>query len=191
MPRLLPAMLAVSIAALAVLYHLLTPARTAAEPVPALTPTRPPTVVSYLPAIFKPLPATATPTLAPSPTTTPTVGVAPTATPTLPPPTYNNCQDDPNPSAAPNYPIAIVNINKVTETVTVRNMTTGDTIDLTGWKMCSITGNHHHPLDGSSPLGPGSTLSFTNGGGPIWNNTNRDDGALYDPQGRLVSYWFD
>jgi hypothetical protein len=35
-----------------------------------------------------------------------------TPTPTLPPPSYNNCQADPNPSAAPNYPIRITTINK-------------------------------------------------------------------------------
>jgi hypothetical protein len=27
--------------------------------------------------------------------------------------------------------------------------------------------------------------------GSIWNNTSRDDGALYDAEGRLVSYHVD
>jgi hypothetical protein len=61
------------------------------------------------------------------------------------PPSYNNCQDDPNPSAAPNYPVRIANIDKVAETITLQNVTAADAIDLTGWQMCSITGNQHHP----------------------------------------------
>jgi hypothetical protein len=60
----------------------------------------------------------------------------PTKTPTLPPSSYNNCQQDPNPNAAPNYPVRIVAIDKSAETVTLRNVTTTDTIDLTNWNMC-------------------------------------------------------
>ena len=29
------------------------------------------------------------------------------------------------------------------------------------------------------------------GSGFIWNNTERDDGALYNSSGQLVSYWID
>jgi hypothetical protein len=91
--------------------------------------------VAYLPLIEK----------QDAPTTTPTSTVPPlpqpSATPVLPPPTLNNCQSDPNPTAAPNYPIAIVDIDKQAETVTLRNVTTGDTIDLSNWTMCSVTGN--------------------------------------------------
>jgi hypothetical protein len=82
-----------------------------------------------------------------------------------------------------------VGINKIAETVTLKNMTTGDTIDLSGWEMCSITGNQHHPIGGT--LAPGQTRSFGNAGGPIWNNIDRDDGALYNPNGQLVSYLVD
>jgi phosphatidylserine/phosphatidylglycerophosphate/cardiolipin synthase-like enzyme len=144
-----------------------------------------PTAARYLPLVQRA--AESTPLATPTPTATVTQG--PTATPTLPPPTYDNCQVDPNPSAAPNYPIAIVAINKSAETVTFRNVTSGDTIDLTNWNMCSITGNQHHPISGS--LAPGETKTFPNTGGPIWNNSASDPGALYNTGGQLVSYWFD
>lgn len=136
----------------------------------------------YLPLVVKPA-ATPTATLIPTATTIP-----PTATPQLPPPSYNDCQADPNPSAAPNYPVRITSINKVAETVTLQNVSTGP-IDLAGWNMCSITGNQHHPIGGT--LGAGETKTFSNTGGPIWNNSARDDGALYNPAGQLVSYFVD
>jgi hypothetical protein len=139
---------------------------------------------TYLPLIVGP-PPSATPTA--TATTEPTIG--PTATPTLPPPSYNNCQADLNPDAAPHYPVRITAIDKSAETVTLRNMTTGDTIDLTSWEMCSITGNQHHPISGT--LAPGEERTFPNTGGPIWNNSSSDPGALYNEHGQLVSYFPD
>jgi len=124
----------------------------------------------YLPLVVKSA-ATPSATLIP----TEILGVS-TATPQLPPSSYNDCQADPNPSAAPNYPVRITAINKVAETVTLQNVST-EPIDLTGWNMCSITGNQHHPIGGT--LGVGETKTFANTGGPIWNNSARDDGALY------------
>jgi hypothetical protein len=125
----------------------------------------------------------------PAPAPQPTVEPQPTATPTLPPPSFNNCQADPNPSAAPNYPIRITAIDKVAETVILQNVTASDTVDLTGWTMCSIRGNQEHPLSGT--LAPGESRSFPGPDGSIWSNSEDDDGALYDAQGRLVSYWND
>jgi hypothetical protein len=116
----------------------------------------------------------------------PTQPPAPTATQTLPPPTYNGCQADPNSNAAPNYPVKITNINKVAESVTLQNVSTS-AIDLTGWQMCSITGNQHHPISGI--LAAGASQTFVNTGGPIWNNSTADPGALYNPAGQLVSYF--
>ncbi len=107
----------------------------------------------------------------------------------MPPPSFNNCQADPNPAAAPNYPIDIVAIDKSAETVTLRNVTTSDTINLVGWTMCSILGNQQHPISGS--LAPGEQRTFSGPSGPIWNNSQRDDGALYTPNGQLVSYFVD
>jgi micrococcal nuclease len=137
----------------------------------------------YLPIILKA--ATPVPTAAP----TATQGPVPTATPTLPPPTFGSCADRPNPATAPNYPVAIVAIDKVGETVTLRNVTTGDTVDLSGWQMCSVTGGQNHPIGGT--LAPGQQVTYPGPASTIWNNSSRDDGALYDPAGRLVSYWVD
>jgi hypothetical protein len=132
---------------------------------------------------------TAQPTSTTRPTTTaqPTTTARPTTTttPTQLPPSFNNCQADPNRENAPDYPVRITDIDKQAETVTLENRS-GATIDLTGWRMCSITGNQQHPIGGT--LAPGQERTFTNNGGSIWSNTSEDDGALYDPQGHLVSY---
>lgn len=103
----------------------------------------------------------------------------------LPPPSFNACQPDPNPGAAPNYPVQIVEINKRAETVTLKNVSP-DPIGLDGWHMCSITGNQEHPIGGS--LAPGEVKTFQGPEGNIWNNSEEDDGALYNTEGQLVSY---
>lgn len=145
----------------------------------------PPTNPNYLPLIVNPAP-TLTPTTAPTltPTNVPIPG--PTNTPTLPPPSFNNCQADPNAGAAPNYPVRIINIDKAAETVTLQNVSTA-ALDLTGWQMCSITGNQNHPISGT--LQPGQAVTFPGPAGNIWNNASEDDGALYTPEGRLASYF--
>jgi micrococcal nuclease len=67
----------------------------------------------------------------------------------------------------------------------------GTAIDITGWTMCSITGNQTHTGIGGS-LAPGETKTFpSTDPGTIWNNFSRDDGALYSPSGSLVSYFTD
>jgi hypothetical protein len=143
-------------------------------------------------------PTSTTPTATPTRTTTPTTGptttttatTGPTATPTLPPPSLNNCQADPRAPAAPNYPVRIVGINKVTEVVTLRNVSAA-TVSLNGWTMCSIRGNQQHQGIGGT-LGPGEQRDFPNtGAGNIWSNDEEDDGALYNQNGQLVSYWND
>ncbi|GAB4118047.1 MAG: hypothetical protein Fur005_25880 [Roseiflexaceae bacterium] len=148
-----------------------------------------PTPAIYLPVVVNPLQnaATATPTrtATPTATNTPTATATRTATPTLPPASYNNCQSDPSAALAPNYPVAITGINKQAETVTLQNLSSSS-IDLSGWIMCSITGNQQHPISGQ--LLPGQSVTFTNPSGPIWNNLSEDDGALYNPNGQLVSY---
>lgn len=115
---------------------------------------------------------------------TPTL--APPAEPKpLPAPSFNACQPDPNPDAAPNYPVQIVAIDKGAETVTLKNVSP-DPIDLTGWHMCSIKGNQEHPIGGT--LAPGAQQAFPGPAGNIWSNSDPDDGALYNAQGQLVSY---
>jgi hypothetical protein len=141
---------------------------------------------SYLALVFQLAPSATPPGL---PTITPRLPrptKTPTATPTLPPPTFNGCQADPNPAAAPHYPIRIMSINKVAETVTLQNVST-TAISLSGWTMCSITGNQQHPIGGT--LAAGQSQTFPGPAGSIWNNTAEDDGALYNPSGQLVSYF--
>jgi len=102
------------------------------------------------------------------------------------PPPFINCQVAPNPNAAPNYPVRITAINKVAETVTLKNVST-EAVSLNGWVMCSITGNQPHPISGT--LAPGASQTFPGPAGIIWNNSAPDPGALYDPNGQLVSYF--
>ncbi len=152
-----------------------------------------PTTVAPVPAVPQPVP-TAPPVPQPAPTTPPQSDAPgtgqPNPTPTLPPPSYNNCQADPYPDAAPDYPIKIISINKHTEVVTLQNVS-GDLVDLTGWTMCSIRGNQTHDGIGGT-LAPGESKGFPYAGpGNIWNNEEQDDGALYNNRGQLVSYWDD
>jgi hypothetical protein len=147
--------------------------------------------VSYLPIVMTP-PDTPTPTATATPTNTPTAtptlppGVIPTATPTNTPP-IDICQLDPNPASALNFPVLIDDIDKEEEIVALKNVS-GTTVDLAGWRMCSINGNQEHTgLNGV--LAPGQVRNFPyNGVGTIWNDTQRDDGALYNPAGQLVAY---
>jgi len=143
--------------------------------------------VSYLPLV-RTSPETPIPTATATPTNTPT------ATPTLPPgvtptvtPLGDLCQLDPKPASAPNSPVMIDDIDKKGEIVSLRNVS-GTTVNLAGWRMCSINGNQEHTgLNGV--LAPGQVRSFPYSGvGTIWNDLQRDDGALYNPAGQLVAY---
>lgn len=144
----------------------------------------------YLPLMEKP-PDTPTPTH--TPTLTPTLPPPPpTRTPTLPPPTYNGCQSEPNPGSAPDYPVRVVTVFKsaVPEVVRLQN-TSAAPVSLDGWHMCSMHGSQLHEGVGGV-IAPGETRDYPyTGSNFIWNNTLRDDGALYTPDGRLASYWTD
>lgn len=129
--------------------------------------------------------ATPAPSATPAPTTAPTPRLAP---PAALPPSFRNCAPDPNAARAPGYPLKIVAIDKRAETVTLQNVGPG-AIDLGGWVMCSIKGAQRHSLRGT--ISPGARRVFPHNGDNIWNNSERDPGALYDPQGRLISYWPD
>lgn len=93
----------------------------------------------------------------------------------LPPPSFNNCQADPNAALAPNFPVKIVGIDKRAEIVTLQNVS-GDAVDLTGWTMCSIRGAQRHPIGGV--LAPGAEQGFSGPSGPIWSNSDDD---LWEP----------
>jgi hypothetical protein len=84
--------------------------------------------------------------------------------------------------------VAITAIDKAAETVTLQNVSP-NAVSLDGWVMCSVRGSQRHPVGG--PLNPGETRVFPGSSGNIWSNGSPDPGALYDPQGRLVSYWPD
>lgn len=144
------------------------------------------------PATNEPTSAPAVPTEAPAATAIeeqPTAAMEPSMPPVPQqlPPSFANCQDDPNFAQAPNYPVLIATVNKASEIVTLKNVSP-DAVSLDGWRMCSIKGNQQHPISGS--LAPGEQRDFP---GPaaasIWSNSDPDPGALYDGDGRLVSYW--
>jgi hypothetical protein len=137
------------------------------------------------------------PTAAPQATDTPAPTVAVIETPTIVtepsmppqpyelPPSFVNCQDDPNFGQAPNYLVLIVKVNKDTEVVTLKNVSP-DAVSLDSWHMCSIKGNQQHPISGS--LAADEQKDFPGPDASIWSNSD-DPGALYDSEGRLVSYW--
>jgi hypothetical protein len=142
----------------------------------------------YLPLVAAPPP---TPTATTAPTATATTGPdvpLPTATPQLPPPDFVSCGIVGDPARAPNYPIRIVAIDKAAETVTLRNVS-AQAVDLTGWRMCSVTGGQQHPVSGQ--IAAGESRTFSGPAASIWNNSSPDPGALWNPAGSLVSYWPD
>lgn len=92
-------------------------------------------------------------------------------------------------TGAPNYPIKIAAVNKVAEIVTLQNVS-GEAIDLTGWRLMSVSGDKKHPgIEGT--IAPNQSRLFANMGKKVWQNGQRDDGALYGPDGTLISYWND
>jgi len=129
----------------------------------------------HLPVIMNP----PTPTATPVPTATP----APFRCPRIP---------LARPVDVPDFPIQLVSVDKRAESAQLRNVS-GAAVDLTGWHLCSVFGwQEHLPVGGTfGSLAPGQTVAYANGGGNIWRNDVRDDGALYDAAGQLVSYWVD
>jgi hypothetical protein len=126
-----------------------------------------------MPLAYKPLPAPAA-----------------TPTPTPRPEYYDGCKSDPNPAAAANYPVRIVGVDKIAEKVTLENVSNA-TVLLEDWNLCSINGNQDHDQIGGT-IAPHAMRTFPNTGTPgIWNDTQRDDAALYNAAGLLVSYWVD
>jgi hypothetical protein len=126
---------------------------------PLLTATIPPSLPqNFLPLIMK-IPSP-TPTSTPISTATAiTPPAPPTATPSVPtatlPAVTPFCAGEANVNA-PNTPIAITNVNKVGETVTIHNVSAG-TIDLDGWWICSMLGHQLHAVL-SGTIAPGQSL---------------------------------
>jgi hypothetical protein len=140
-------------------------------------------------------PATPTPPISPTPTPpgTPQSVYLPMishALAPIPPEFYDGCKSDPNPAAASNYPVRIVGVDKIAEKVTLENVSNA-TVLLEDWNLCSINGNQDHDQIGGA-IAPHAMRTFPNTGTPgIWNDTQRDDAALYNAVGELVSYWVD
>jgi len=108
-----------------------------------------------------------------------------------PPALYDGCKSTPDPASAPNYPVRIVTVDKVAEVVTLENVST-TSVSLEDWNMCSLyTHQDHDQIFGT--IAPGQQRSFKNigGYGPVWDDNHRNDGALYNAAGVLVSYWID
>lgn len=150
-----------------------------------------PTATSVPAATSTPIPSAPTntpvpPTATLMPTATPTNTPRPTATPARPV-GVANCAAEPNAAQAPNSPVRISAIDKVAETVTLQNVS-GAAVDIGGWRVCSITGNQlHATLSGVLSAGESRVIP-SQAGTNIWLNSGRDDGALYDNNGGLVSY---
>jgi hypothetical protein len=158
-------------------------------------------VVGGAPTVSSPL-VEQTPAVSPTPTTTdgftpvttPPPGNTPVTSPTLRPTTpapidASVCGRTPAPELSEEYPIWISDIDKVAEIVTLENISE-EPVNLDGWVMCSVTGGQTHPGIGGI-IEPGELREFRNTGGPIWLDNGRDDGALYNAEGRLMSYFGD
>jgi hypothetical protein len=137
--------------------------------------------------------ATIAPPAAPAPTEArvPTAALSSTPEPTDIP-SASPCQGDPDSATAPNAPVRIVEVVKdaIPEVVRLENVS-ADTVDMTDWNMCSIRANQEHDdIDGV--LAPGEVRDFPyTGSGVIWDDSRENNGALYNEDGQLVSYWKD
>ena len=150
--------------------------------------------VLYLPVVAK------DPTASPSPSPSGSASPAPSGSaspspsgspePSAPPPSFNNCQEDPYADDAPNFPVQILSVDKIAETVTLKNTSTS-AVDLSGWRMCSVRGNQLHATLSGTLAGGATLVVPSQAGGNIWSNSEDDDGALYNNNGSLVSYWDD
>jgi micrococcal nuclease len=100
------------------------------------------------------------------------------------------CLDTPDLAVATDDPIQIIEINKKAEIVTLENVGSSP-IDLSDWTLCSLTGAQQHEGFTGVTIEAGETRSLLHLGNSIWLNDAADDGALYDPDGNLISYWAD
>jgi micrococcal nuclease len=99
------------------------------------------------------------------------------------------CPASPDPASA-NEPRLTLDVDKAGETVTVSN-SSGESIDLSGWYVCSLTGSQLHAVLAGT-IAPGSQLQVdSTAGKAIWNNSSADPGALLRPDGTLAAYWAD
>ena len=90
--------------------------------------------------------------------------------------------------------IEIVSIDLRGELVTLKN-NSGKDVDMTGWKLVSVTGNQSYNFPKGYIIKAGKTITIASGSATgdlkwsksnIWNNDG-DPGQLYDSTGKLVS----
>ena len=79
--------------------------------------------------------------------------------------------------------VVIVEVDKRAETVTLQNTGT-QPVDLSRWRLLSVTGGQDHPIGGV--LEPGVAREFPGPEGNIWNNSKSDPAHLIDPGGQVV-----
>ncbi|NLN03280.1 MAG: hypothetical protein GX166_00415 [Clostridiaceae bacterium] len=104
-----------------------------------------------------------------------------------------------NATPEPSSPVVISALDKIAEYVSITNNSDSD-IDMTGWKILSVTGNQQYNFSSGYLLKAGSTINIASGGADgdliwtkanIWNNTSSDPAELYDNTGKLVSRYDD
>ncbi|XSG77292.1 hypothetical protein ACP8Y2_09820 [Herpetosiphon llansteffanensis] len=99
----------------------------------------------------------------------------------------NICSLDPSPSIAENSPIRIVGINKIKEEITLRNISQNP-VSINGWIVCSMNGDEQYKIPQGFNMNPNVILYLSLEGKDIWNDIERDDAALYDANGKIISY---
>ncbi len=168
------------------------PTHTPTNTQPTSTPTHTPTVTPTFTATATPTdtpvaPRQAPPASEPEPTNTP----APTDTPEPSPAASGDlCSRAASAAGAPETPLRLVEISKKSEVVTLENVSSND-IDLSDWTLCSLGGGERHVGFDGVTIEAGDTRSLLHVGDRIWDTEGSDDGALYDPDGNLISYWDD
>jgi hypothetical protein len=159
-----------------------TPRPTRTEPAATAIPDTTPTPTSTADA-----PRQVPPDSAPEPTDTP----EPTRTPEPSPAASGDvCNRSASAADAPEAPLTLVEISKKTEIVTLENVSSQN-IDLSDWTLCSLAGGERHKGFEGIIIEAGDTRRLVHAGDRIWDTEGSDDGALYDPDGNLISFWVD
>lgn len=97
--------------------------------------------------------------------------------------------------------IAITELDKKAEYIVIKN-TSNSSIDVTGWKIVSVTGNQSYTFDkfileanatvkvGDSEKNTDVDFHWLDGRG-TWNNSKSDPAELYDSSGKIVDRFDD
>jgi len=116
-------------------------------------------------------------------------------------PTNTNNSNVPTTSTVNNSAVIITGIDLSKEIVTIKN-TSNENVNMSGWKLISITGNQTFSFPYGFILGPSTIVKVVSGrnasgdgvstlkwtGSYIWNNDG-DPGKLVDNYGNVISVW--